>query len=83
MLTKRMAVKLLILVALTLGVFTTTRREASAQMGDSCASGCVTFDDGAPGCASYDQKTNGTCGMVYSGGRNYCVQWECAPMITE
>lgn len=77
MLKERLALKLLILGALMFGVLTTTREEASAQMGDSCFSGCVTFDDGSPGCASYDQRTGGTCGMVYRGGRNYCFQWQC------
>lgn len=77
MLKKRMAAKLLILGLLTLGVLTASREEASAQMGDSCFSGCVTFDDGSPGCASYDQRTGGTCGMVYRNGRNFCLQWQC------
>jgi hypothetical protein len=77
MLKKRMAAKLLILSALMFGVITTTREEASAQMGESCHSGCVTFDDGSPGCASYDQRTGGTCSMSFRNGRNYCIQWQC------
>jgi len=77
MLKKRMAVKLLILGALIFGVLTTAREEASAQMGGSCFSGCVTFDDGSPGCADYEQRTGGTCGMTFHNGRNYCLQWQC------
>ncbi len=84
MLTKLTAVKLFILGALTLGVLTATRQDVSAQMGgQTCYSGCITFDDGAPGCASYEQKTNATCGMVFKDGRNYCVQWQCNALLVE
>lgn len=82
MFTKRMTVKLLILIALTLGVLTTMRSKASAQMGelgDSCGSSCVILDDGFAGCASYSSKTGNTCVMIYYSGNNYCVQWPCAP----
>jgi hypothetical protein len=78
---RRLLIKLVTLGVLALGLYTLPATSVSAQKGDECHSSCVTFDGGAPGCASYDNANGSTCGMLFIRGRNVCSQWQCDGLI--
>lgn len=79
---QRLFIKLLVLGALSLGLYAMPTTEVSAQKGEECHSSCVRFDDGSPGCADYDGATGSTCGMLFINGRNVCAMWQCDGTIT-
>jgi hypothetical protein len=83
MLPKHLIIKLAVLCVLTVGAIYTP--PASAQW--ACDGGCVTFDDGSPGCARFTGYTGQGCKMKYvcrpngAGGEicvNTCVSSKCS-----
>ena len=82
--TKRILPRLVMLSLLILLAIGVAQQRGSAQGyhvpgsdSDSCGGGCVNFDDGSPGCASYGwESTGANCAMYWwpGFGMNECRQ---------
>ena len=81
---KTIAVRIALFVLLILLTVSVSQRKSLGQgsqvpgsASDSCGGGCINFDDGSPGCASYGINSTGvTCAMFWwpNFGMNECRQ---------